>query len=48
MVNERMAQEVLGLAFRAVRFGEAELEKVIRDYLAEQGGLYLLLNERLR
>ena len=37
LVNERMAQEVLGLAFRAVRFGEAELERVIRAYLAERG-----------
>lgn len=37
MVNEIAAKEVLCLAFRAVRLGEKELERVIKAYLASRG-----------
>lgn len=37
MVNEIAAKEVLCLAFRAVRLGENELERVIKAYLASRG-----------
>ena len=37
MVNERLTKEVLCIAFRAVRFGEQEMEKAIKRYLASRG-----------
>ena len=37
MINEIEAREVLCLAFRAVKFGEQELDRAIRAYLASRG-----------
>ena len=39
MVNERAAKEVLCLAFRAARFGEAVFERAVREYLKNRGNL---------